>query len=151
MGETGRVRQVRFDFKAAHQRQLYESDPTKGRMMRYMLLIHASEQEEAAMAPEAMGEMMAEYGRFSEALAESGAMVGGDRLRPTTEATTLRIRDGKDHLLDGPFAETKEQFGGYYMIDVENLDQAIEWAKRIPSAKMGSVEIRPIWEMEDPQ
>jgi hypothetical protein len=116
--------------------------------VRYMLLIHANEIQEANIPPEAMGKLMAEYYAFSEELLKSGAMRGGERLRPTTSATTVRVRNGDTLTTDGPFAETKEQFGGYYMIDVPDLDEAIRWASKIPGAKYGCVEVRPIWEMQ---
>ncbi|MBL8896961.1 MAG: YciI family protein [Planctomycetes bacterium] len=116
--------------------------------MRYMLLIHSNEIQEAGMSEEAMGKIMAEYYTFTEELMKSGALRAGDRLRPTTSATTVRVRNGDTLTTDGPFAETKEQFGGYYLIDVPDLDEAIRWASKIPSAKYGCVEVRPIWEME---
>ncbi len=116
--------------------------------MRYLLLIYANEQEEMNMSEEAMGEMMAGYGTFTEELAAKGALKGSDRLRPSAMATTVRVKDGQTLTTDGPFAETKEQFGGYYEIEVADLDEAIAWAAKIPSAKMGSIEVRPIWEME---
>ena len=117
--------------------------------MRYMLLICADEKEEAEMSPEAMGEMLGNYMKFTEELQAAGAFEGSDRLQPTTTATTVRVRDGKTATTDGPFAETKEALGGYYMINVKDLDEAIAWAAKIPSAAMGSVEIRPIWSPED--
>ena len=114
--------------------------------MRYLLMIYASEAQEAAMSEQEMGELLEGYGAFGE---EAGPIIeGGERLRPTSDATTVRIRDGQASVTDGPFAETKEQIGGYYVIDVADLDAAIAWAKKIPSAKMGSIEVRPIWEME---
>jgi hypothetical protein len=113
-----------------------------------MLLIHSSELEESRMSPELMGQIMAEYYSFTEELMKAGALRAGDRLRPTTSATTVRVRNGDTLTTDGPFAETKEQFGGYYLIDVPDLDEAIRWASKIPSAKYGCVEVRPIWEME---
>ena len=93
-----------------------------------------------------MKELMEGYGKFTADLAQSGALVGGERLRPTMTATTVRVRDGETLTTDGPFAETKEQFGGYYLIDVKDLDDAIHWASKIPTALYGSVEVRPIWE-----
>lgn len=119
--------------------------------MRYLLMIFANEADEMNMSPEDMGQLMAEYGRFSEEVETAGVHRGGERLRPTSDATTVRVRDGQTSTTDGPFAETKEAFGGYYMIDVPNLDEAIAWAAKIPSAKYGTVEIRPIWEMEELQ
>ena len=117
--------------------------------MQYLLMIGASERLEEDMSPEDMGALMEEYGRFTAELEASGAMVDGNRLRPVADASTVRLRDGKVTVTDGPFAETKEQIGGYYLIDVANLDEALAWAQKIPSAKFGSIEVRPVWEMED--
>ena len=117
--------------------------------MRYMLLIHDCEADFAALSPEEIGEMMGEYQKFDEDLEASGASVSSDRLRPVDTATTVRVREGETLTTDGAFAETKEQFGGYYVIDVPNLDEALKWAARVPSARMGSIEVRPVWEMED--
>ncbi|MCZ6835025.1 MAG: YciI family protein [Planctomycetota bacterium] len=114
--------------------------------MRYLLLIYSDESVYPTMSEEDMGKLMAEYGEFTQALETSGVMVGADRLQPTHTATTVRIRDGETLTTDGPFAETKEQFGGYYTVDVENLDDAIAWAAKIPTSKYGSIEVRPIWE-----
>jgi hypothetical protein len=76
---------------------------------------------------------------------KAGVLVGGERLRPTSDATTVRVKDGKTQVLDGPYAETKEQLGGYYMIDVPDLDAALSWAARCPGAATGTMEVRPIW------
>ena len=119
--------------------------------MRYMLLINTPESHYASLDADQMGELMGAYGTFTEDLQKSGAMLSAERLQPTSTATTVRVRDGKAQAVDGPFAETKEQFGGYYLIEVANLDEAIAWAQKIPSATYGSIEIRPIWESEDPQ
>lgn len=115
--------------------------------MQYMLLIASSEAEEAAMDQNAIGEIVAAYGSYTNAMMEAGILVAGERLRESTTATTVRIRDGKTSLLDGPYADTKEQLGGFYIIDVPDLDTAISWAARCPSASMGSIEVRPIWQM----
>ena len=115
--------------------------------MRYMLLIHSDEVPEAAMTPEEEATLMAAYGEFTQALTAEGALVTADRLRPTSEAVTVRVRDGEALETDGPFAETKEQFGGYYLIDVPDLAAAKAWAARVPSAAHGSVEVRPVWEL----
>ena len=114
--------------------------------MRYMLLIAASEEEENQMDEKSMGELIEQYGRFSEEMA--GVTQASDRLQPTSTATSVRIRNGEVTITDGPFAETKEQIGGFYLIDVANLDEAIAWAKKVPSADYGTIEVRPIWEME---
>jgi hypothetical protein len=114
--------------------------------MKYMLLITEDEKRFETMSEADLGRLMAEYGAFHEKVEKSGAFLGAHRLRPTATATTVRVREGKTLTTDGPFAETKEQFGGYYLIDVENLDEAIRWAAEIPSARAGAVEIRPVWE-----
>jgi hypothetical protein len=107
-----------------------------------MMLIH---HDEEALANAPKQELWAEYAAFNEALAKAGAGFGpGERLESSTAATTIRVRDGKTNVLDGPYADTKEQFAGYFMIDVADLDEAITWARRCPSAKYGAIEIRPI-------
>ena len=90
--------------------------------------------------------MMAGYQAFGEEMAHRGVLRGGERLRPTTDATTVRVVDGDVVVSDGPFAETKEQMGGFYLVECEDLDQAIEVASKIPAARHGSIEVRPIWE-----
>jgi len=117
--------------------------------MRYLLLIHDAESIFAKMTPADMGKLMGEYQHFGEELRGSGAFKDAARLRPVATATTVRVRDGKTLTTDGPFAETKEQLGGFYLIDVKDLDEAIRWASKIPSAKLGCVEVRPIWEMNE--
>ena len=112
--------------------------------MQYMLLIHGDEKAMEAATPVTEG-MSPEYAAFNEAMAKAGIMRGGERLRPTSATTSIRIRDGKTDVLDGPYVETKEQFGGYYLIDVPDLDQAIAWATRCPAAHFGTIEVRPIW------
>ena len=114
--------------------------------MRYMLLIYDNETEFDRLPEEQIAEIMEEYGRFGAALKGSGAYVSADRLRPTASATSLRIRGGQTMLTDGPFAETKKQLGGYYLIDVKDLDEALQWAAKVPSARFGSIEVRPVWE-----
>ena len=96
-----------------------------------------------------MGQLMAAFGAFHEEITAAGVCQGSERLQPTHTATTVRVRDGKVASTDGPFAETKEQMGGYYLIDVANLDEAVAWAQKIPTATYGSIEVRPIWEPED--
>jgi hypothetical protein len=112
--------------------------------MQYILLIHDDPAHFANMSEEERASLYQEYGAFSQDLRDRGAYVGGDQLQPTSTATTVRVRDGEQLTTDGPYAETKEQLGGYYIIDVGTLDEAIEWAARIPSARMGSIEVRPI-------
>ena len=118
--------------------------------MRYLLLIHDTESMFATMPPQEIQKMINAYGAFREELQAAGAFRDAARLRPVATATTVRVRDGKRLTIDGPFAETKEQLGGFFMIDVKNLDEAIAWAAKVPSARLGSVEVRPIWEMGEP-
>ncbi len=115
--------------------------------MRYLLMICTDESADGASSPEEQAATFAEYGVFMEEMGARGVLQGGERLRPTTDATTVRVRDGETVTSDGPFAETKEQVGGYYMVDCKDLDEAIEVAAKIPGAKFGSIEVRPIWEM----
>jgi hypothetical protein len=112
--------------------------------MKYLCLIYNDEREMGTM-PRPDGEkMMAEYGQFTEDIKKSGHYKGGDALQPTTTATTVRVRQGKVATTDGPFAETKEQLGGFYLIDARDLNDAIQVAARIPGAKTGSIEVRPV-------
>ncbi len=113
--------------------------------MQYLLLIYASEAEEAALAPAAMNSMMAEYTEFTKGIIQGGQFKAGNRLKPATSASTVRLRNGKVTTTDGPFAETREQLGGYYIIEAKNLDEAVAIAGRVPSAKVGSIEVRPVW------
>ncbi|HZP30666.1 MAG TPA: YciI family protein [Acidimicrobiia bacterium] len=115
--------------------------------MRYALLICTDESAEAALGPDEAAARHAEYMAFGEAMGARGVLTGGERLRPTTDATTVRVRDGEVLTSDGPFAETKEQIGGFYLVDCRDLDEAIEVASRIPGARHGTIEVRPIWEM----
>ncbi|MEP7099373.1 MAG: YciI family protein [Burkholderiales bacterium] len=115
--------------------------------MKYLLMIHASEAEEAKIPPTQLGEILQAYGAYTDALAKSGVMLGSNRLRPTTEATSVRVRSGRTEVLNGPYAETREQLGGFYLIDVPDLDAALAWAARCPSSAFGTIEVRPIWEM----
>ena len=115
--------------------------------MRYMLLIH---HDEAALAAAPQQELYAEFGAFNQALAKLGGQSGpGERLLPSSEATTVRVTDDKTDVLDGPYADTKEQFAGYFFVDVPDLDEAVAWAKRCPSSKYGSIEIRKVWTPQD--
>ncbi len=115
--------------------------------MKYLLMIYGDEKREQAASVADNEKMLAAYGAYAEALGKAGVMVGGERLRPTSAATTVRIAEGKTKVLDGPYAEAKEQFGGYFMIDVPDLDSALAWAARCPGASHGTVEVRPIWPM----
>jgi hypothetical protein len=115
--------------------------------MRYALLICADENSIAGMTEEEGTAVLAKYGQWMEEMGSRGVLQGGERLRPTTDATTVRVRDGETLTSDGPFAETKEQIGGFYLVDAKDLDDAIEMAAKIPGAAVGSIEVRPIWEM----
>ncbi len=115
--------------------------------MRYALLICTDENAVAAAGPEEAAAMDAAYEAFGEEMGRRGVLRGGERLRPTTEATTVRVQNGDVVVSDGPFAETKEQLGGYYLIDCRDLDEAIEVASKIPAAEHGTIEVRPIWHM----
>jgi hypothetical protein len=113
--------------------------------MHYLLLIYSNEAELAATAPSERASMSAEYMEFTKGIIQAGQFKAGDRLKPTSAATTVRVRNGKVATTDGPFAETREQLGGYYLIEAKNLDEATAIAARIPGARMGSVEVRPVW------
>jgi hypothetical protein len=115
--------------------------------MKYMLLLYANEAAVLSASKETAGQMMAAYGAYTEATKKAGVHVGSSRLRPTSSGTTVRVANGKTEVLDGPYAETKEQLGGYYMIDVPDLDAALSWAARCPAASHGTIEVRPLWEM----
>jgi hypothetical protein len=115
--------------------------------MQYMLLIYGDEAASAGMTDAERGALFGEYGAYTQGLRDSGAFVAGDPLQPTSAATTVQVRDGEQLVTDGPFAETKEQLGGYYIVEAESLDEAIELASKIPSARFGSIEVRPIMSM----
>ena len=117
--------------------------------MRYILLINSDEAAMAKMPVEQAQQMSAAYTAYTEALKKSGVWLAGERLRPTQATTSVRIADGKTHVIDGPYADTKEQLAGFYMIEAADIDTAIEWAARCPAASTGTVELRPIWELAD--
>ena len=112
--------------------------------MKYMFLIYQNEAVFDAATEAERRPFMAAYGAYTEALKKAGVIVGGDRLPRSTAATTVRVADGKTQVLNGPYAETKEQLGGYYIIDVPDLDAALSWAARCPGASHGAIEVRPI-------
>jgi hypothetical protein len=112
--------------------------------MQYLLLINDDEELWNRMSEAERNAMYAEYGAFSQEVRARGAYVGGAQLQPVATATTVRLRDGEQVVTDGPFAETKEQLGGFYLVDVESVDEALELAARIPSARTGSIEVRPL-------
>jgi hypothetical protein len=116
--------------------------------MEYLLMIYSNEHDEPRPGtPEGDAHMNA-YMAFSQDVAEKKVVLGSNALQPIATATTVRVRDGKTETTDGPFAETKEQLGGYYLLDCKDLDEAIEYASRIPSARLGSIEIRPIMKFD---
>jgi len=127
-----------FDWLSAIQ-------PNKGSSeMQYLLLIYRNEADLGKMGPADRKQMTAEYGVFTQAIVQSGHFKAGDGLQPSTTATTVRVREGKMLTTDGPFAETREQLGGYYLVEAKDLDAAIGIAARIPGAKTGSIEVRPV-------
>ncbi len=115
--------------------------------MQYLLLIYGNENAMLNAPKDASSQMLGAYMAYTEALKKSGVWVGSNRLRPTSEATTVRSPSGKKNVINGPFAETKEQLGGYYLIEAPDLDAALSWAARCPGAAHGSIEVRPVWTM----
>lgn len=113
--------------------------------MQYMLLIHLDETPMAAATPEMAAQMTAPYAAYNQALISAGAMVSGERLQNSSTATIVKVRNDKTEVLDGPFADTKEQLGGFYIVEAPDLDAAITWAARCPGASHGAIEVRPIW------
>jgi hypothetical protein len=117
--------------------------------MQYLLLIYGDENGWETMSEEEGRQVMEAYGTYTQELESSGAMVGGNALQPTQTATTVRVRNDETLTTDGPFAETKEQLGGYYLVDVDSLDDALEWAAKIPGARHGAIEVRPVMVFEE--
>jgi len=118
--------------------------------MRYLCLIYDEEKKVGAMSKTESDAFMGEYFAFTEGIRKSGHHLAGEALQPVQTATTVRVRDGKVLTTDGPFAETKEQLGGFYMIQAKDAKEALEVAARIPSARLGSIEVRPIVEFDRP-
>ena len=115
--------------------------------MKYLILIFSNENAMQSATPAQRDEMHGAYMAYTEAMQKAGVLAGGERLQPTSTATTVRMTGGKTEVLNGPYAETKEQLGGYYLIDVPDLDAALSWASRCPGASRGTLEVRPIWAM----
>jgi hypothetical protein len=115
--------------------------------MKYMMLIYRSEADVQTLSTSDREQMMGAYGAYTQALKQAGVIVAGDRLEGSGAATTVRAVNGKTKVLDGPYADTKEQLGGYYIIDVPDLDAAVSWAARCPGASFGVVEVRPLGAM----
>ena len=113
--------------------------------MQYMLLIWGNEQAMNQATKVNETGMSPEYAAYNEALAKAGAIRGGERLRPSTASSTVKVRDGKAVVLAGPYADTQEQMGGFYTIEAETLDEALDWAAKCPAAQFGTIEVRPIW------
>jgi hypothetical protein len=114
--------------------------------MKYLCLIYDDETQWSRMNKEQSAAMMGDYGKFTQDIQKSGHFIGGNALQPTPSATTVRLRNGSISTTDGPFAETKEQLGGYYLIEARDLNDAIQVAGRVPGARNGSIEVRPIME-----
>jgi len=119
--------------------------------MEYMLLLYGDEKQAATLDPAEKGRVFGEFAQVTQELAKSGKLKGTSPLQPTANATTVRVRDGKRLTTDGPFAETKEQLGGYYVVEAADLDEAIAIAARIPTVRYGCVEIRPVMKMHPPR
>jgi hypothetical protein len=117
--------------------------------MQYMCLIYDDEKVWQGMSEDERNAVFGEYGAFTESIQGSGHMVAGDALQPTSTATTVRVRNGETLVTDGPFAETKEQLGGYYLVEAKDADEALAIAARIPSARYGSIEVRPVMVFEE--
>jgi hypothetical protein len=115
-------------------------------MPKYAAIMYRSEADAPAPGSAESKEIYQAWGRFREAISEAGVMVGSNGLQPSSTATTVRVRGGKTVTTDGPFAETKEQLGGFLIFECKDLDEAIDWASKIPDASLGSVELRPVWE-----
>jgi hypothetical protein len=116
-------------------------------VMKYMLMIYGNEAAMQTAGKAEIEQMVAAYGAYTEALRKAGVLMASDRLQPSNAASTVRVADGKTKVLDGPYAEAKEQLAGFYMIDVPDLDAALTWAARCPGASHGAIEVRPIWGM----
>ena len=116
--------------------------------MQYLLLIYDNEKMWTTMDEKERNALMGEYFAFSEETKKAGKLVAGDALQPTSSATTVRVRDGKRLTTDGPFAETKEQLGGYYLVEAKDLDEALALAAKIPSVRFGSIEVRPVMKFD---
>jgi hypothetical protein len=116
--------------------------------MQYLLMVYVNEASWPKMSKAEQEQGIAAYGAYTEALNKAGVLKGSNRLQPVSTATTVRLANGKPQVLDGPYVDSKEQVGGYYLIDVADLDAAISWASRCPGASHGVVEVRPVWSMQ---
>jgi len=113
--------------------------------MQYLLMLYADENGWSNLTPDQQQQGMAAYTAYTEALKKAGVLQGSNRLQPVATATTVRVANGKSQVLDGPYVESKEQLGGYYLIDVADMDAALAWAARCPGASHGTIEVRPVW------
>lgn len=113
--------------------------------MNYLLLIYTNEKDFMALGESELKKLTGEYTEFTKSIVQAGNFKAGDRLKPVSAASTVRVRNGKAAITDGPFAETREQLGGYYLIEAKNLDEATAIAARIPGARHGSIEVRPVY------
>jgi hypothetical protein len=120
------------------------STPQEEAPVKYLFTIYTDESKFGTLGPEEGAQMTADYNAFTESAREAGVLLGGDGLQPTATATTIRVRDGERLLTDGPFAETREQLAGYYLLELDSIDEALAWGARIPGAAHGSVEVRPV-------
>ena len=119
--------------------------------MQYLLMLYQNEHMWPKMSQAEQAQGIAAYAAYTAALKKAGVLVGSNRLQATANGTTVRVKEGKTQVLDGPYADTKEQLGGYYLIEVADLDAAISWAARCPGASHGAIEVRPSWSMTDNQ
>ncbi len=119
----------------------------KGIPMQYLMMIYLDEKAWPKMSKSDQEKGMAAYQAYTQALTTAGVLKGSNRLQPTSTATIVRVTDGKPQVLDGPYAESKEQLGGYYLIEAPDLDAALSWAARCPGASHGAIEVRPVWSM----
>ena len=115
--------------------------------MQYLLMLYSDPAGFAQMSPAEQQQAMGAYTAYTEALKNAGAYVGSNRLQPVSAATTVRVANGKSQVLNGPFADSKEQLGGYFLIEATDLDSALSWAARCPGAAHGAIEVRPVWTM----
>jgi hypothetical protein len=122
----------------------YQQDIRRTNTMQYLLLIYGNEKHWGTMSEAERKQVSDEYGAYTQSIAQSGHLRGGNELNQTSTAKTVRVRDGKQMLTDGPFAETKEQLGGYYLVEAKDVEEALALAARIPSARWGAIEVRPI-------
>jgi hypothetical protein len=120
---------------------------SRSEAMQYLLMIHSDEKAMQSASKDQVENMMAAYGAYTNAMKEAGAWIGGQRLHQSSNGAVVRVANGKSSVLDGPYAEIKEQLAGYYLIEAPDLDGAISWAARCPGAQVGAIEVRPIWPM----